>query len=244
MNRGTKVLIGIGVVAGVVAAYYIYNKNRKSSEYTIDEEGEYKPERQERVPGIKYVDLKNEETRQMIKNKEEQIKSQLLEDFNRVYPGMMKVNIDELNVGERVAQIRANIDMEENDISDLNESENVVVNSIFDEMAERDELEESMIDPSDGSGIDIYDVSWEEFSNDHMEYDKLSITYFQGDNVLMNDDGEELDINATIGEDMLEYIIDFKNRDVFYIRNEVNKTDYEVTKIKGTYVNSLLGLDE
>lgn len=91
-----------------------------------------------------------------------------------------------------------------------------------------------------------YVISYEEFSEEHPEFSKITLTYFDADDVLC-DDREEIipDKEYSIGEDSLEHFgEDSNDKDVVYVRNERLSTDYEVVRSQGSYEAVILGMQE
>lgn len=85
-------------------------------------------------------------------------------------------------------------------------------------------------------------TEWE-YMEDHPEYDKLTLTWFDADDTLCDQNEQPIpDISNTIGDDAL---CEFKP-DVYtvYVRNEKTATDYEIVREKGSYSEVVLGIVE
>lgn len=84
----------------------------------------------------------------------------------------------------------------------------------------------------DRNSIDILDSN-EDFVEDK-RYDKISLQYFAGDEVLI-EDGEICDIGSTIGFECLDHFGECGEEDVVYVRNEKLNTIFEVVQEHGSW---------
>lgn len=89
-----------------------------------------------------------------------------------------------------------------------------------------------------------YVISVEEFMDDEPVYDKMTLTYYEADDILSDDNGKVVrSIDRVIGDQAL---INFGNRSddnhVVYVRNEPLKTDYEVALEERAYTEVVLKL--
>lgn len=66
------------------------------------------------------------------------------------------------------------------------------------------------------------------------EYETVSLTYFVGDKILADDDGEKYDVEETIGVETLKMFGKYED-DVVCVRNIQEGIEYEVIKDPGTY---------
>lgn len=77
-----------------------------------------------------------------------------------------------------------------------------------------------------------YPINGEKFVNECREYEKVTVTYYEGDQKLVDEDEELLGIRSTIGLDVLETFGSEENPenevDVAYARNDETQTDYEI----------------
>lgn len=89
-----------------------------------------------------------------------------------------------------------------------------------------------------------YLISADEFMQNEVEYDQISLSYFEGDKTLA-DEREEIipDIEMTVGADnLLEYgRTGDADKHVVYVRNELLKTDFEIVQEEGSYSVMILG---
>lgn len=72
-----------------------------------------------------------------------------------------------------------------------------------------------------------YQISPEAFADEHPEYAKSTLVYYEDNEVLINDEEECVDIGSTIGHDAINHFGDFE-KDAVFIRNEALGNDYEV----------------
>ena len=91
-----------------------------------------------------------------------------------------------------------------------------------------------------------YVISRLEFEDNLADYDQISLTYYDGDDTLCDDDDKRVpDIDRVIGQRNLEYFGHASDDErVVYIRNERFGTDYEVFKNDGEYTVTVLGLSD
>ena len=82
-----------------------------------------------------------------------------------------------------------------------------------------------------------YPISVEEFLSDEPDHDKITLTYYDGDDVLASDKGEVIRNMAKVVGD--EFLTKFgwrsDDNNVVYVRNEKFKCDYEVTLEERSY---------
>jgi len=80
---------------------------------------------------------------------------------------------------------------------------------------------------------------------DYEDYDKLTITYYSGDQVLTDDADKVIpEIDKTIGLlNLKKFGKDSDNADIVYVRNEKLKTDFEIARVDGSYTSIVLGFE-
>lgn len=84
----------------------------------------------------------------------------------------------------------------------------------------------------------LYEViSLDEYADGMPHYDKVSITYYEGDGTLVDEREEQIDdIERTIGPDALD---NFGNGsddpDIVYVRNYKMATDFEVVRVEESF---------
>ena len=69
-------------------------------------------------------------------------------------------------------------------------------------------------------------ISPDEFT-EYDDYYVASLTYFQADNILCDDEGHILEIDETIGVESLDHFGEYED-DCVHVRNNELRTDYEV----------------
>lgn len=114
--------------------------------------------------------------------------------------------------------------------------------------------EATPIDPSDEKLQEMialrtpdtpYVITIDEFMEDYPEdYDKISVTYFDGDGNL-SDSRERIipEVEEIIGSDALtKFGLFSKDKNIVYVRNEKIRTDFEVALDQRSYVEVIAGL--
>jgi hypothetical protein len=88
-----------------------------------------------------------------------------------------------------------------------------------------------------------YVIHHDEFTADQPEYDKVCLTYYEKDDVVLDDRVTPLpDVDLIIGNANLQrFGHGSKKKDVVFIRNEHLETDWEVTRKLGDYAEEVLG---
>lgn len=91
-----------------------------------------------------------------------------------------------------------------------------------------------------------YVISVKDFMEDRLEYDKVTLSYFEDDDVLCDEREEVIpNVDATVGSDALTrfgYLSE--DSKIVYVRNERTKTDFEVLRDSGSYSEIVLGFKE
>lgn len=95
--------------------------------------------------------------------------------------------------------------------------------------------------PKKGSPKEPFVIDEIEYSEKELYFDKVELDYFVEDEALLDEADELLDINTSIGFDILEDFIKDESEDVIYVRNPVLNTDYMVNKRFGKY-SDIVGL--
>lgn len=80
-----------------------------------------------------------------------------------------------------------------------------------------------------------------EYSEKELYFDKVELDYFVEDEALLDEADELLDVNTSIGYDILDDFRNDESEDVIYVRNPVLNTDYMVNKRFGKY-SDIVGL--
>lgn len=79
-----------------------------------------------------------------------------------------------------------------------------------------------------------YRISEGDFVIDDDEYAKVSLEYYTDDDSLFEGSEFISNVEGTIGQDNLDFFASVDD-EILYVRNEKYKTDYEVSKIMGSY---------
>lgn len=87
-------------------------------------------------------------------------------------------------------------------------------------------------------------ISREEFDEGYPHFDKITITYYEKDDVLADEQDEIIpDIEAVVGYDSLSRFGDMSDDDcVVYVRNGRLGADYEIILTQESYSESVLGI--
>lgn len=88
-----------------------------------------------------------------------------------------------------------------------------------------------------------YVISIDEFMDEHEDYDKHTLTYFEADETLI-DSNEKIipEVSATVGIDPLTMFGRFsKDKNIVYVRNERLEMDYEVCLDTRSYTEAIAG---
>ena len=88
-----------------------------------------------------------------------------------------------------------------------------------------------------------YVISHDEFYQGEKDYPQITVSYFEGDDVLIDERDEPInDVESTIGVANLERFGHGSNdNNVVHIRNERLEVDFEVVRSHGKYVEEILG---
>lgn len=91
-----------------------------------------------------------------------------------------------------------------------------------------------------------YILSADEFYSNESGYDQASLTYFEGDDVLIDERQVPVpDVVKLVGEDALgRFGWRSKDKNLVFVRNEKLKMELEIARSDGTYRKEVLGLDE
>ena len=93
-----------------------------------------------------------------------------------------------------------------------------------------------------------YVITIEDFMNpeeDYEDYDRVTITYYEGDGVLTDDADKTIpDVDKTVGTSNLrKFGKGSDNADIVYVRNERINTSFEIARVEGSYTSIVLGFD-
>lgn len=91
---------------------------------------------------------------------------------------------------------------------------------------------------------DPFVISREDFDDTYSHFDKITITYYEDDDVLADEQDEVIpDIDAVVGYDSLGRFGDMSDDDnIVYVRNGRLGSDYEIVLAQESYTESVLGI--
>lgn len=152
----------------------------------------------------------------MVKEKYESLAQIEIESIRRYYKE--KLQKQEEKKEEKV----------EEPVSELKEYEDITNNYKGDIVGDK-----PFVMKEDGEVIDPYDtpyiISVEEFGEE-IEYDTMTLTYFE-DKVLVDDVDDVIeDVETVVGLENLKIFEEFPGCTTIYVRNDIWKTDFEIIK--------------
>ena len=88
-----------------------------------------------------------------------------------------------------------------------------------------------------------YVISEDEWSEGQDFYDTINLTYYAGDNVLSDDEDKPIDkVGEIVGTDNLGMFgVGVVDPNIVFVRNEIMKTDFEITRREDEYKVTVLG---
>jgi hypothetical protein len=91
-----------------------------------------------------------------------------------------------------------------------------------------------------------YIITHDEFMNAERDYTQVTLTYFEGDDVLTDEqDAPVEDVEGTVGEqNLFRWGHGSKDNNIVYIRNERLELEFEVLRSNGDYAKEVLGFIE
>lgn len=210
-------LVGLGL--GAIGAYVLLNEN---FEKKIDEEIEAYKQYQE----DKHVTVVNnvvKEDPQMTEIYEEALTQDKYQDYTKKYKKPEEL-VKERYYGD-----------------DIIES--------YEEGPSEDDVEEDYIEPrldAKGEYPLPYLITPEQFENDVPYFDKITISYYYGDDTLADEQEEIIpDIESVIGEDALyAFGMNKGDPDIIHVRNERLASDFEICRTDLSYAEHVLGIFE
>ncbi|ADD81068.1 gp070 [Rhodococcus phage ReqiPoco6] len=126
--------------------------------------------------------------------------------------------------------------------AELSGEEDIVRRNIFDthgRLPSEEELDTSMR----GNG-EPYILTRQEFEDCDLDYDQNTLTYFEGDNILVDERNDPINngVETIIGgEHNLRFGHWSEDANVLYIRNDRLSIDFEIVRSSGTYAEEVLG---
>jgi hypothetical protein len=91
-----------------------------------------------------------------------------------------------------------------------------------------------------------YVITVDEFNLEESEYDKISLEYYEKEDVVLADRMEPMDdVDLLIGnENLTKFGYGSKDPRIVYVRNDNLETDWEIRIMQGSYVADVLGYVE
>lgn len=93
--------------------------------------------------------------------------------------------------------------------------------------------------PEDDIPENPFRISAEDFLNDP-EYDKETLTFYDEDAALVDEDEHVSEISNTIGQDAYSYFVE-SSIDEMFVRNPNLGIDFEVVRVLGSYFETITG---
>lgn len=88
-----------------------------------------------------------------------------------------------------------------------------------------------------------YFITGEEFANENLNYEKLTLWYYKKDDTLADDNEEMIDnVACLIGEDALGLFNNIGGEKTVHIRNEKRSADFEIICLDKSYKEEILGV--
>ena len=111
--------------------------------------------------------------------------------------------------------------------------------NIFEDHGQSDE---DTLDRSTRSADKPFIISHEEFEDGDLEYSQNTLTYYQGDGVLTDEDDKPILDMTVVIESNLQFGNASGDKNVVYIRNDKLEVDFEVVQDLGYYTEEVLGV--
>lgn len=91
-----------------------------------------------------------------------------------------------------------------------------------------------------------YVISHDEFFQNELDYEQVSLTYYEGDGVLLDDKDMPIpDTDDIVGDDnLVRFGHGSKDNNIVYVRNDHRSMDFEIARSTGEYAVDVLGFDE
>ena len=124
-------------------------------------------------------------------------------------------------------------------VAEYEEEVEIVTTNIFDTHGPSDDYD---LDLSNQGTDTPYIISNEMFEDSELQYNQNTLTYYQGDRVLVDEKDQPLPIKSAIGDGNLQFGKASGDLNIVYIRNERLEVDFEVIQSLGTYTEEVLGV--
>ena len=112
---------------------------------------------------------------------------------------------------------------------------------------EEDEMyydeQDNSVDRSQRSSDHPFILSVDEFEGNDLDYNQNTLTYFEGDDTLVDEREQPITPhNGIVGEGNLKFGQGSNDANIVYIRNDRMEVDFEVVRSPGTYTEEVLGI--
>lgn len=136
------------------------------------------------------------------------------------------------------------------------QTDSEIIEEVEKEMAERSGPPVLVDDPTDAfdyeeelkhRSIDTpYVISYEEYMENDPEYIQVTLTFFEGDDILSDEHDKPVDdVDEYVGEtNLLRFGHGSQDPNIVYIRNEKLDLDFEVARSDGSYAKEVQGLGD
>lgn len=96
------------------------------------------------------------------------------------------------------------------------------------------------------SGDKPFIITHDEYFESGNDYEQVTLTYFEGDDVLSDERDQPVDdTDGTVGDDNLtRFGHGSKDNNIVYVRNTSLEIDFEIVRSTGRYAKEVLGFDE
>lgn len=185
----------------------------------------------------------------LLKEKYETLANEEIEHMNNYYEEELK------NVREVVEEIKESEEQEKKTYVDYVKkySPNEIVKDRYYDMPYPDTIDEDYHEdespPEDPPENDLlyeepFVISREDFDDTYAHFDKITITYYEQDDVLADEQDEVIpDIESVVGYEALGRFGDMSDDDnIVYVRNGRLGSDYEIILAQESYTESVLGI--
>lgn len=230
MNTVVKVAIGFvaGAVTGGVGTYF--GLRSKFARETQKEINEYREVARQRIRAAnEFVDKVTKEDKKSEEDYDKAANSyDKFVDYTSYYDGDIR---DELNtVSQAVNDKSFDQHMAEREFPEDDEED-------LDEELDNEEKVEALRKAREDQKLP-YPISAAEFHNTQQWYEKITLTYFEGNDVLTDDREDPIDNpEEFVGTDYKKFfgMIDENEPDIVMIRNDCNGCDYEICRVPASY---------
>jgi hypothetical protein len=90
-----------------------------------------------------------------------------------------------------------------------------------------------------------YVIREDQYHEDFDGYEKHSLVFYEEDDTLaMPDDRPVEDVDAMVGDGLTRFGDGSNDKDIVYVRNQVQRTDFEIVRNKNSYGVLVLGFDK